>query len=125
MSRVRQVDLDEWRGSFLESVHVADDIDAPQVTVVLATPEATLVLELAQVVHLSFDNAGHTFVDEIEVVDLPRVGRWPSQVHHLLSHHNNEAAMVWLQLIGPTTVEVLARTLAIRASEADEGQGQR
>ncbi|WP_435134073.1 hypothetical protein [Actinacidiphila sp. bgisy144] len=93
-------------------------------TVVLATPEATLVLELAQVVHLSFDNGGHTFVDEIEVVDLPRVGRWPSQVHHLLSHHNNEAAMVWLQLIGPTTVEVLARTLAIRASEADEGHGQ-
>ncbi|MFC4034473.1 hypothetical protein ACFO3J_23780 [Streptomyces polygonati] len=89
-------------------------------------PATPVVLEFLQVVRVVLDDYGDWAgsVDEIEVRELPRSGPWPAAARHLLHHHNNESALLWVRLIGPTDIEIAARELVARpAPERIESGG--
>ncbi|MYW00270.1 hypothetical protein [Streptomyces sp. SID3343] len=110
------MDLSEYNGYFLDRVRLETEPGGGTASVRLVRGEAdSVVLELSHVVHARMDGTGDwdEFVDEITVRDLPRTGPWPTWARHLLHHHNNETTMVWVKLIGPTEIEILARSLTI------------
>ena len=109
------MDLSSYHGYFLESVTVAT---APRSTVAIALTRGVgehAVLTLTHVLHLTMDSPGdwNDFTDEISVRRLPRTGSWPPEARHLLHHHNNDSDLLWIRLIGPTRIEIVARTLAV------------
>ncbi len=112
------MDLSRYHGCFLRSVSTSLEANGDaRVLISLAEgPDTVVVLELLRVVRLSMDDgfgdwAG--FVDDIKVSELPCRGPWPREARHLLHHHNNESAMLWVRLIGPTEIEILARELVV------------
>jgi hypothetical protein len=112
------VDLSNYRGYFLEAITVATAPGSSTVIAVAHKPGEHVVLTLTQVVHVIMDSPGDwsDFIDETSVRRLPRSGSWPPEVHHLLQHHNNDTDLVWIMLIGPTQIEIVAETLATERS---------
>ncbi|MER5628645.1 hypothetical protein ABT061_47290 [Streptosporangium sp. NPDC002544] len=108
------MDLSAYRGYLLDSVVVHSDSAASTARISL-TSEAddTAVIELFGVVHVTMDSPDveGDFIDEAVVRDLPRTGAWPADAHHLLHLHNNDSELVWLKVIGPQKVEMVARRL--------------
>ncbi|MGV9323692.1 hypothetical protein [Streptosporangium sandarakinum] len=108
------MDLSAYRGYFLDSIVVqaGSAVSAARISL---TSEAddTAVIELFDVVHVAMDrpDGGGDFIDEAVVSDLPRTGAWPADAHHLLHLHNNDSELVWLRLIGPQEIEMVARRL--------------
>ncbi|MER5321942.1 hypothetical protein [Streptosporangium roseum] len=109
------MDLSAYRGYFLDSVVVQADSAASTARISLTSgADDTAVIELLGVVHVRMDSpdAGGDFIDEAVVGDLPRTGAWPADAQHLLHLHNNDSELVWLKLIGPKGIEVVARRIA-------------
>lgn len=108
------MDLSAYRGYLLDSVVVHSGSAASTARISL-TSEAddTAVIELFGVVHVTMDSPDveGDFIDEAVVRDLPRTGAWPADAHHLLHLHNNDSELVWLKVIGPQKVEMVARRL--------------
>lgn len=110
------MDLGSYRGYFLESINVATAPDSTAVIAMYRNPGEQVVLTLSQVVHVTMDSPGDwdDFIDEVSVRRLPSTGPWPPEAHHLLQHHNNDGELLWIRLIGPTEIEIVARALAVR-----------
>jgi mannose-6-phosphate isomerase-like protein (cupin superfamily) len=47
------------------------------------------------------------------VRELPQYGPWPAEAHHLLHHHDNQAALHWLAITGTGQVEILAEAFEV------------
>jgi hypothetical protein len=90
------VDLSSYRGYFLEPVTVASAAGGTAA--------------------VAMDSPGgwHDLIDEVSVRRLRCTGPWPSEAHHLLQHHNNDADLLWMSLTGPTHIETVARTLTVQ-----------
>ncbi|MEV4246708.1 hypothetical protein AB0J63_25200 [Streptosporangium canum] len=110
------MDLSAYRGYFLDSIVVQADSAAGTARISLTSgADDTAVIELFGVVHVTMNrpDAGGDFIDEAVVSDLPRTGAWPADAHHLLHLHNNDSELVWLKVIGPQEIEMVARRLTI------------
>ncbi|GIH50859.1 hypothetical protein [Microbispora rosea] len=108
------MDLSAYRGYFLDAVVVQVDSVASTARISLTSgDDDTAVIELNGVVHMRMDSPDvrGDFIDEAVVGDLPRAGAWPADAHHLLHLHNNDSELVWLRLIGPREIEVVARRI--------------
>ncbi|MER5649221.1 hypothetical protein [Streptosporangium sp. NPDC002524] len=108
------MDLSAYRGYFLDSVVVHAGSAASTATIGLTSgADDSAIIELFGVVHVTMDSpdAGGDLIDEAVVRDLPRTGAWPAEARHLLHLHNNDSELVWLKVIGPRKVEMVARRL--------------
>ncbi len=116
------MDLTAYRGCFLGSVsmHATAYEDAGMSIELTDGPNAVVVLEFKHVVRIAMDDYGDWcgFFDDFEVRELPRDGPWPNEAKHLLHHHNNESAMLWVRLIGPTEIDIVARELIVKPTGA-------
>jgi hypothetical protein len=63
-------------------------------------------------------DVGGDFINEAVVRNLPRTGAWPADAHHLLHLHTNDCALVWLKVIGPQEIEILAKKLTTEPTPA-------
>lgn len=117
------MDLSRLAGSFITSVSSeVTKSGTLATTITVRQGERDVVLELSDVVRFCIDAVDlPSFVGEVTVRRLPRVGAWPAEAHHLLGYHDNVAEVVWLRLDGPTAVEVVAHGL--RVEEARDGTG--
>ncbi|WP_214110475.1 hypothetical protein [Acrocarpospora catenulata] len=110
------MDLSRYRGFFLYSVVVdaGPSTNTAKITLTSGAEDVVLV-ELSHVVQMAMDGPveGDDLVDEIIVCELPKTGPWPADAHHLLHHHNNEADLLWLKIIGPREIGVVARTIKV------------
>ncbi|WP_433245860.1 hypothetical protein ACQPYK_44215 [Streptosporangium sp. CA-135522] len=108
------MDLSAYCGYFLDSIVVQADSAVSTARISLTSgADDTAVIELFGVVHMTMDrpDAEGDFIDEAVVSDLPRTGAWPADAHHLLHLHNNDSELVWLRVIGPQEIEMVARRL--------------
>lgn len=122
---VSRMDLSAYRGYFLDSIVIQADSAVSTARISLTSgADDTAVIELFGVVHVTIDrpNVGGDFIDEAVVRDLPRTGAWPADAYHLLHLHNNDSELVWLRVIGPQEIEVVARKLT---TEHRSGAGKR
>jgi hypothetical protein len=117
------MDLSAYRGYFLDSVAVHVDCAAGTARINLTDgADATAVIELFGVVHVTMNrpDVGGDFIDEAVVSDRPRTGAWPADARHLLHLHNNDSELVWLKVIGPQEIEVVARRLTTEHRRGSE-----
>ncbi|WP_329430118.1 hypothetical protein OG339_18360 [Streptosporangium sp. NBC_01495] len=108
------MDLSAYSGYFLDAVVVHADSVAGTARISLTSgADDSAVIELFGVVHVMMNrpNVEGDFIDEAVVRDLPRTGAWPAEAHHLLHLHNNDSELVWLKVIGPQEIEMVARRL--------------
>lgn len=87
------MDLSAYRGYFLDSIVVQTESAAGTARIRLTSgADDTAVIVLFGVVPVTMDSpdVGGDFIDEAVVSDLPRIGAWPADAHHLLRLHNKE-----------------------------------
>jgi hypothetical protein len=110
------VELSVYCGYFLASIVVEADSATSSVRILLSDGEAgTAVIELCDVVYVTMNGevSDSSFIDDLVVCELPRRGPWPADTHHLLHLHNNDREQIWLKVVGPQGLEVVAAELVV------------
>jgi hypothetical protein len=128
--------LSECEGSIIEKISSSAVNDRSSFEFTLVRTDSTfgeVTVALESVRHLSVGNQvaiESAFADQLSVIHLPASGNpWPEEAERLVTRFANLPELVWVRLVGPVEVDVVAQILTIsravdlsaRDSGADPG----
>jgi hypothetical protein len=116
--------LDENVGAFIDAVSFQVLADQDRFCLVLRSapsrPDVTVVLDGVYRISVQKppDPSG-SFVDEAWVKVLPKVPKpWPGEAEGLVTRHEHLPDLIWLKVVGPTAIDVVAATIIVSVAQA-------
>lgn len=111
-------------GAFIDTVSFQVLGDQDRFCLVLRSaptmPDVTIALDNVHRTSIQKPpDAAGSFVDEAWVRLLPKApASWPDEAEALIVRHEHLPDLIWLKVVGPTTVEVIAATITVSVAQA-------
>jgi len=116
--------LAENIGAFIDAVSFQVLGDQDRFCLVLRSapnrPDVTILLDDVHMASIQKPpDASGSFVDEAWVKVLPKVpALWPADAEALVVRHEHLPDLIWLKVVGPTAVDVVAATITVSVAQA-------